>query len=288
MNNSSKKAVFTAIFANSTITLGKLVVSIITGSSALLAETLHSFGDTINQIMIYVGYKRSQRKISLSHPRGYGRERYFYALIISLSIFSLGGLFALYQGFKRLGHSEEIEYLNIAIGLLIFASIFEGISFYYALKASKKERNKEGWFGYIKNSKSPEIPLLLLEDLGALLGILIALLGLILTKITGNTFYDTLASLLIGILLIVISITLFIEFKSLLIGEAAHPDLEKDIKKLFSTTKKKNVIIKTLQTSPDEIDVIIKSKNITLKELEKLKKEIKKIDKNIKNIYLEI
>lgn len=288
MNTKNKSAILVAIVANFSITIGKLIVALFTGSAALLAETFHSLGDTVNQIMIYVGYKRSKRRRTKIHPMGYGRERYFYALIISLSIFSLGGLFALYQGFISVKDPRAVEHLKIAIFLLLFSAFFESISFITAIKAAKGERGSNGWWGYIKNSKAPEIPLLLLEDLGALLGILIALAGLILTGLTGNAIFDSLASILIGMLLVTIAILLFLEFKSLLIGEAASKEMYDKIKNFLKEEGHKKFKFKTLQTGPDEVIVIVTLNNFNRNELVKLKKALKGLDKEISDVLFDV
>lgn len=288
MNAKSKNAIFVAIIANLSITIGKFIVALITGSSAVLAETLHSLGDSVNQIMLYIGYKRSKRRRTKMHPMGYGRERYFYALIISLSIFSLGGVFALQQGLRTLRNPHPVEHLGLAITLLLFSAVFEGISFTAAIKAAKSQRGVGGWWAYIKNSKAPEIPLLLLEDLGALLGIVIALLGLILTKLTTNALFDSIASLLIGVLLIVVALLLFLEFKSLLIGEAASKEIYEKIESFLKSEGYQGFKFKTLQTGPDEVIVIISLPDFDKKKLIKLKRSLRKLDKEIAEVFFDV
>ena len=218
----SRKAIIAAFFANLGIAIAKFVGFLITRSAGLLAESVHSLADTGNQGLLFLGGARSKRTATPEHPFGYGRERYFWAFSVALVLFSMGGLFALYEGIQKLRHPHEVDHLWVAIGILVFGLALEG----YSLRTAVKEANHskgEGvsWYRFIRNSKEPELPVVLLEDTGAELGLLLALGGVIMAKITGDGRWDAVGSMAIGVLLIIIAIVLIIEMKGLLIGESA-------------------------------------------------------------------
>ena len=225
MTEGSKKAIIAAFFANLGIAIAKFVGFLITSSAGLLAEAFHSLADTGNQGLLMLGGKRAARKPDAEHPFGYGRERYFWAFVVALVLFSLGGMFALYEGFSKLRHPHEVENLGVAIGILVFAICLETYSLRTAYREAKVHKDPgESWWRYIRTEKSPELPVVLLEDIGAEIGLFMALTGVLLAHFTDEPRWDALGSIAIGALLVVIAITLAIEMKGLLVGESASPE----------------------------------------------------------------
>jgi cation diffusion facilitator family transporter len=189
----------------------------------MLAEAIHSLADTSNQGLLIFGQRSGRRGPSQSHPFGYARERYLWAFVVSMVLFSVGGLFAMWEGFQKLFDPHEIENAWWAVGILVLGIVLEGTSFMTAVRESNKIRRNVGWAEFIRHSKSPELPVVLLEDFGALIGLVLALVGITLAVVTGNPAFDALGTIAIGALLIVIAVVLAVEMRSLIIGEAATP-----------------------------------------------------------------
>ena len=222
MTDGSRKAILAAFFANLGIALAKFVGFLLTASASLLAEAAHSLADTGNQGLLMLGGKRARRKADVEHPFGYGRERYFWAFVVALVLFSMGGLFALYEGISKVRHPHETENLYIAVGILLFAIALESYSLRTAVKESQHVKPKSmGWWKFIRTAKQPELPVVLLEDIGAEIGLFFALCGVLIAAATGDPRWDAVGSIAIGLLLVTIAIVLAIETKGLLIGEAA-------------------------------------------------------------------
>src|SRR4051812_40548925 len=217
------KAIVAALGANLAIAASKFVAFAFSGSSSMLAEGVHSLADSGNQFLLLIGGKKAQREATPQHPFGYGRERYIYAFLVSIVLFSVGGMFAVYEGYEKIKHPHDLEHWYWPVGVLVFAIIAEGYSFRTAIKESNQLRGKLSWGQFIKRAKAPELPVVLLEDFGALIGLVLALLGVGLTLATGEGVFDALGTIGIGLLLGVIAIVLIIEMKSLLIGEGARP-----------------------------------------------------------------
>ena len=254
------KAIIAALIANLGIAVSKFVAFLLTGSSSLLAESVHSVADSGNQALLLVGGKRASRAATPEHPFGYGRERYIYAFIVSIVLFSVGGLFALYEGYHKLTHPEGLTSPQIAIGVLVVAIGLETYSFRTAIVESNKVRGKESWIKFIRHAKAPELPVVLLEDLGALVGLVLALLGVGLSVITGDDMWDGIGTIAIGVLLVLIAIILAVETKSLLLGEAAGPESQRLIvEALQSEPGVESVIhMRTLHIGPEELLVAAK------------------------------
>ena len=261
MTEGSKKAIIAAFFANLGIAIAKFVGFLITSSAGLLAEAFHSLADTGNQGLLMLGGKRATRKPDAEHPFGYGRERYFWAFVVALVLFSLGGMFALYEGFSKLRHPHEVDNLGVAIGILVFAICLETFSLRTAYREAKVHKDpEESWWQYIRHEKSPELPVVLLEDIGAEIGLFMALAGVLLAHFTDEPRWDALGSIAIGALLVVIAITLAIEMKGLLVGESASPEnVERITTALTGTQHVRSVIhMKTQHIGPDELIVAAK------------------------------
>ena len=269
------KAVIAALLANAAIAVAKFVGFLVTGSSAMLAESVHSVADSGNQGLLLLGGKRAKKAADEEHPFGYGRERYFWAFVVALVLFSLGGLFSLYEGFHKLEESREGGELNapgVAIGILLFAAVAEAFSFRTAIVESKKVKGDQTWWRFVRTAKSPELPVVLLEDLGALVGLLLALVGVVLAAVTGDLIWDALGTMAIGVLLLVIAVFLVIEMRGLLIGEGGTPqDVAKVRAALVDGAAVTSIIhLKTMHIGPDELLVAAKigvSPSLTVAEL---------------------
>lgn len=224
MATGGTKAILAAMLANGGIAIAKFVAYVVTGSASMLAESIHSVADTSNQGLLLLGGRRARRVADDRHQFGYGRERYFWAFVVAMVLFALGGLFSIYEGVEKIRHPHEVESLGWAIGVLIFAVVAEGLSFRTAIVESRRVKGDRKWWEFIRRSRSPELPVVLLEDAGAMIGLVLALIGVGLTALTGDALWDGIGTLGIGVLLVAISIVLTIEMKSLLIGEAATPE----------------------------------------------------------------
>ncbi|WP_030422594.1 cation diffusion facilitator family transporter [Streptomyces sp. SCSIO 75703] len=254
------KAIVAALGANLAIAVAKFVAFAFSGSSSMLAEGVHSLADSGNQFLLLLGGKRAQRAATPQHPFGYGRERYVYAFLVSIVLFSVGGMFALYEGYEKIKHPHAVEHWYWPVGVLVFAIIAEGISFRTAIKESNTLRGTLSWKEFIRRAKAPELPVVLLEDFGALIGLVLALGGVGVALLTGDGVWDGVGTLCIGVLLIVIALVLAAETKSLLLGEAAGPEqLTRIESALVDGDSVPRVIhMRTLHLGPEELLVAAK------------------------------
>lgn len=253
------RAILAALAANAGIAVAKFVGFAITGASSMLAEAVHSVADTSNQALLLLGQRTSRRKATEEHPFGYGRDRYFYSFIVALMLFSLGSAFAIYEGIHKLQHPEPLTSPLVAVLILVVAIGLEGYSFFTAMVESRKIKGNVTWWGFIRQSRTPELPVVLLEDTGALLGLVFALFGVGLSVATDDPMWDAVGTLMIGALLGVIAIILIIEMKSLLIGEGATPTELDTIRKVLVDGRVQRLIhIRTQYIGPDELLVAAK------------------------------
>lgn len=253
------KAILAALAANAGIAVAKFGGFLFTGSSSMLAESVHSLADTSNQGLLLLGQKTSQRKASEEHPFGYGRDRYFYSFVVALMLFTLGSVFALYEGIHKIEHPEPLESAWVAVLILVIAIGLETYSFRTAITESRAIKGELSWWQFIRQSKTPELPVVLLEDLGALVGLVLALGGVGLTVLTGNAIFDGIGTVCIGVLLGVIAVVLIVETKSLLIGEGASRDLLDEIVGQVESERVERVIhIRTQYLGPDELLIAAK------------------------------
>ncbi len=255
------RAILAALAANLGIAVTKFVAWLLTSSSSMLAESIHSLADSGNQLLLLIGGKRAKRQATPEHPFGYGRERYIYAFIVSIVLFSLGGLFALYEGYHKVQHREGIHSWQwVPVTVLVVAICLESYSFYTAIKESNHTRGKTSWVNFVRRAKAPELPVVLLEDSGALVGLVFALFGVVLTLITGNGVWDGIGTLAIGLLLVTIAAILAVETKSLLLGEGASPESTRQIEQavLAGEGVERIIHMKTLHLGPDELLVAVK------------------------------
>ncbi len=224
MQEGSKKAILAAFLANSAIAVAKFVGFLITGAASMLAESVHSVADAGNQGLLALGGRRARRPPSPLHPFGYGRSRYFYAFVVAMVLFTLGGLFAIYEGWHKIADPHEVSSPAVAFAILGVAIGLEAFALRTAVKHARGPKGEKGWIRYIRTSRSPELPVLLLEDAAALCGLFFATIGIALSVLTDNPLWDGVGTLAIGVLLVVVAIALALEMHSLLIGEAADPE----------------------------------------------------------------
>ncbi|MDH6136952.1 cation diffusion facilitator family transporter [Kitasatospora sp. MAA4] len=254
------RALVAALSANLAIAVGKFTAFAFTGSSSMLAEGVHSVADSGNQVLLLVGGKRAKRAADEEHPFGYGRERYVYGFLVAIVLFSVGGLFAVYEGYHKIRDPHELHGWYWAVGVLVFAICMEGWSFLTAYREASRIKGDLGWAAYIRRAKAPELPVVLLEDTGALIGLVLALIGVGLTVITGNGVWDGVGTLSIGLLLVVIAIVLALETKSLLIGESADASTAARIRAALVDGGSVTEVIhmRTLHVGPEELLVAAK------------------------------
>lgn len=219
----SLKTIFYALGANSAIAVAKLTAAVITGSAAMLAEGIHSIADAGNQLLLLLGIKQSQRPPSPKHPLGYGKNTYFWSFVVAIILFSVGGMFSVYEGWHKLHNPHAISYPWVAIGVLLFAIMAESVSFRAATTEINKVRRKRSYWRWFRESRESELVVIFGEDLAALLGLVFALAAVITTMLTGNPLYDALGTLMIGLLLIVVAILIAAEVKALLLGQSVEP-----------------------------------------------------------------
>ncbi|WP_104161868.1 cation diffusion facilitator family transporter [Arthrobacter sp. ZGTC212] len=254
------RAVVAALSANLVIAFLKFLAFALTRSSSMLAEAIHSVADSGNQVLLLVGGKRAARQASPEHPFGYGRERYIYAFIVSIVLFSVGGLFALYEAYSKWQdpHPIEGQWWWVPLAVLVGAILAEGFSFRTAMRESNRTRGKKSWIDFVRTAKAPELPVVLLEDFGALLGLLFALFGVSLTLVTGNGVWDAAGTAMIGLLLVAIAAVLAVETKSLLLGESATASDVRRIEEAITADGTRIIHLKTLHLGPEELLVAAK------------------------------
>jgi cation diffusion facilitator family transporter len=255
------KAVVAALLANLAIAVTKFVAFFLTGSSAMLAESIHSVADSGNQGLLLLGARRAKRPATPQHPFGYGRERYIYAFIVAVVLFFVGGIFALYEAWHKLSDPHPIDAWQwVPVLVLSVAIVLETFSFRTAIQETNKIRGNASWSEFVRHARVPELPVILLEDLAALVGLVFALIGVGLTLITHNGIWDAVGSAAIGLLLIVVAAILAIEMKSLLIGEAATDEQVRAIEAAIRDSDEFADLIhmRTVHLGPDELLVAAK------------------------------
>jgi cation diffusion facilitator family transporter len=266
------KAIIAAFLANLGIAIAKFIGFLITRSASLLAESVHSLADTGNQGLLLLGGRRAARSPDREHSFGYGRERYFWAFVVALVLFIGGAVFAIYEGISKIRHPHELESPAVALVILGIAIVLESYSFRTAVVESRVPRAGRSWATFIRESKAPELPVVLLEDLGALIGLVFALAGVTLAVTLDEPVFDGIASLLIGLLLAAIAVTLAVEMKSLLIGESASSEQEAQIRAALGASPEVTSLIhlRTQHLGPDDLLVAAKiefDKDLTMSQL---------------------
>lgn len=259
-SGSGTKAVVTALAANIGIALAKFVGYLLTGSSSMLAESVHSVADSSNQLLLLIGGKRALRKASAVHQFGYGRVRYVAAFVVSIVLFTLGGLFALYEAWHKFSDPHPIDSWQwVPVAVLLLAMVMEGFALRTALHEANHVRGDMSLIEYVKASRSPEIPTIILEDTGALLGLVFGLFGVGMTLVTGDGRWDAVGSAAIGVLLVVIAVFLAREMTSMLVGESAMPEHHRAIEGALAGDGIESVIhMRTMHLGPDDVLVAAK------------------------------
>ncbi|MDG4820923.1 cation diffusion facilitator family transporter [Asanoa sp. WMMD1127] len=254
------KAIVAALSANLGIAVTKFLAFVLTGSSSMLAEAIHSVADSGNQVLLLLGGRRSKRKATPEHPFGYGRERYIYAFIVSIILFSVGGLFALYEAWHKWQDPHGFDSWQwVPVTVLVVAIGLESYSLRTAIRESNPLRAKASWVSFVRRAKAPELPVVLLEDVGALFGLVFALFGVSMTLATHNGRWDAVGTAMIGLLLVAIAVILALETKSLLVGEGASPENVQAIEKsLVGEGIDRIIHMKTLHLGPEELLVAAK------------------------------
>lgn len=254
------RAVIAAMIANAGIAVTKFLAYVATGSSSMLSEAIHSVADTANQGLLLIGGRQSLRAPDTDHQFGYGRTRYVYSFLVAIVIFLLGGLFSLYEGWHKFHFPEVPEKVWIAYSVLLISIVLEGYSFTTALRESNKSRGSRSLWGYVRDARQPELPVVLLEDTGALVGLVFALFGVFMASATGDGRWDGVGALAIGTLLVIIAIFLAFEMSSMLVGESALPEEEDRIRDALGAQAGVDSVIhmRTLHTGPDELLVAVK------------------------------
>lgn len=257
------RAVIAALLANTGIAVTKFVAAGISGSASMLAEGVHSVADAGNQVLLLIGGRRARKEADAAHPFGYGRERYVFAFVVAIILFSVGGMFSLYEGIHKLEAHEGLnqEWLWLPLVVLAVAIVLESLSLRTALIEARKARTPgEGLVAFIRRAKQPELPVILLEDLAALTGLVLAFAGVGLTLLTGDPTFDAIGTIAIGALLIIVAVVLGIETQSLLVGEGATKDDVAKIRAAFEAHPNVEAVIhmKTLYLGPDELMVAAK------------------------------
>lgn len=260
MDTDNRSAVLAAMMANAGIALAKFFGFFMTGAASMLAEAVHSVADSGNQALLLWGAAASKRDATRLHPFGYGRERFFWSFVVAVVLFLFGGAFAMYEGIHKLSAPEPVSSPGWAIGILCTGILLEGWSFRTAIIGARKQKGKASWWSYIRHARTPELPVVLLEDLGALIGLVLALVGVVLAAVTGDGRFDAIGSIAIGGLLAVIAVVLALEMKSLLIGESANASVVADLEGAItsSTDVSRLIHMRTLHLGPDELLVAAK------------------------------
>ena len=251
----STRAILAALAANAGIAAAKFIGYLITGSSSMLAESVHSVADTSNQALLLWGHRQARREADQLHPFGYGRSRFFYSFVVALVLFTLGAVFALYEGYRKISHPQPLTSAPVALAILVVAIALESFSFRTAIVESRPLRGSTGWWRFIRASRNPELPVVLLEDAGALIGLTFALIGVGLTMLTADAVWDGVGTVGIGALLGLIAVILMTEMHSLLIGEGATPEQEQAILEALEGTPHVDRVIhlRTQYLGPEEM-----------------------------------
>jgi cation diffusion facilitator family transporter len=284
--DASVKSIIFALSANLGIAITKTVAAVITGSGAMLAESIHSYADCGNQGLLFIGLKAAKKKPDVEHPLGYGKSTYFWSFIVALMLFSLGGLFSIYEGIHKLHSTEELNSPFVAIIVLSVSMLLEAASLWGCITQINKLRHGISLWQWLKNSRQSELVVVFGEDVAALFGLLFALVAVILSLVTGNPIYDSIGSIGIGVLLVIVSFFVAVKVKSLLIGQSADEDIRLGINDFLEKRPEINQVLNviTLQLGP-QIMLTVKAKMAETKSAEKLINDINVCEKELKSLF---
>lgn len=291
----SASHVIQSLVVNTAIAGAKGIAAFFTGSGAMLAEAIHSASDCINQILLLVGIKQIAKPADEKHPLGYGRSMYFWSFIVSLMLFTGGGIFSIYEGLHKIGTPEAVENVFIGIGILVFSLILEGSATYSNIKELNIRKKDKGFIQYLKDTKDSDLVVVFGENSAAVVGLFLASIALILSHITADSRWDGVGSLLVGIVLVLVAIFLGFEIKSLLLGESADPEINNSTKKLISKYENIQDVINiiTVQQGPGEVMLAMKLKfknvpsDLLVKDINSFEQDLKKLHPEIKWSFIE-
>ena len=285
----SVKSIFFALGANSAIAVSKLAAAAITGSGSMMAESVHSMADCGNQLLLLLGIKHAKRPPSPDYPLGFGKAIYFWSFIVALMLFSMGGLYSIYEGIHKLHHPQPLSYPYVAVGVLLFSIIAESISMWGCLREVNKERRGRSLMRWFRETRQSELLVVFGEDLAALLGLSFAMIAVVLTMITGNPLYDAGGSIVIGALLLVIALMIGIEVQALLIGQSVEPEQRAQMLEFLQKREEIDQIFNllTLQLGRD-VMVAIKAKMTAMDSAEALVKAINRCEADLKQAFPQV
>jgi len=288
-SHGSIKAIFYALGANLGIAIAKTAAAIYTNSGAMLAEAIHSAADSANQLLLLIGLKRARKPVSAEHPLGYGKAVYFWSFIVALLLFSLGGMFSIYEGIHKLRHPEMPKGPWVAVAVLAAAIVLEGISLRTALREVSRVRGRRGFVRWFRSSRQSELIVVVGEDIAALAGLVLALAAVLATIATGNPLYDALGTVAIGAVLLFVAVAVGVEVKSLLIGESAEPETVATIRAFLKERPEIAKVFRliTLQLGT-EIMVTIKARMRERVSVTKLIRDINKVERELRKAFPEI
>ena len=294
-HSSTARAILYAFIANLAIAIAKTWAAWLTGSGSMVAEAIHSYADTGNQVLLYLGLKQSQRPPDAEHPLGYGKLSYFWSFIVAILLFTLGGMFSIYEGFHKLNHPEELSKVWVAIVVLILAILLEGGSLFGCLREIKNVRGERPFGEWLKHTRNSELVVVLGEDIGAQLGLFLALGFLIAALVTGNPVYDAMGSMCIGVILPVVSAFIAWRIKALLVGRSADPEIQEAIEEVIAEQDSIVHVFNTItvQYGPDTmLAAKIKLKDgITIdaavQDINELERKLKARIPNLKWLFIE-
>lgn len=287
---SGSSHIIQSLVINLLIAMSKGFAAFMTRSGAMLAEAIHSFADCANQVLLLVGVKQGRRPANDKHPLGYGRAVYFWSFMVAMLLFSIGGMFSIYEGFHKLEHPEPIENIGWGIGVLLFSIVLESYAMFSNIKEINARKGKHSFFGYLKETKDSDLVVVFGENSAAVFGLIFAITAMLLTYLTGDGSYDAIGSIAIGVILIAVAIFLATEVKSLLIGESANESILEELNKIIAGNKQVHELIRcvTIQQGPGEVLMCMKIKcDATISALE-LSKLINKIELEIRTATPEV
>jgi len=285
----SVKSILFALCANLSIAVAKLVAAVLTGSGSMMAEFIHSLADSGNQLLLLLGIKHAKRPPSPDYPLGFGKAIYFWSFIVALILFSMGGLFSIYEGIHKLRHPEHLSYPYVAIGVLLFSIIAESVSMWGCLREVNKERQGRSLIQWFRETRQSDLLVVFGEDLAALLGLSFAFVAVVLTVITGNPAYDAAGSIFIGALLVIIAFFIGVEVQALLIGQSIEPDQRDRMLEYLQQRREIDQVFNllTLQLGND-VMVAIKAKMVRMDSADSLLKAINQCEAGLKEAFPQV
>ena len=285
----SLKSILYALGANFAIFLAKLSAALYTGSGAMLAEAIHSLADTGNQVLLLLGLRQAKRPPSLDFPLGHGKEIYFWSFIVALILFSMGGLFSIYEGYHKLHDPEPLKTPWLALGVLLFSLAAESVSLWGCVREVNKERGRRGFVRWFRTTRNSALLVVFGEDIAALLGLMLATLAILATIVTGNPFYDALGSMAIGVLLVLVAFFIGLETKSLLVGQGIDPEIRQRMVNLLNEQPEVDKVLNllTLQLGEDMM-VAIKTRMTSADSEQQMVANINRCEQTLKTAYPQV